>query len=242
MVRMVTCARTWEHRSMQSPRPRPVRPLAPIERWIALLCLAGLAGCASSGKRSPFRYRSQSAEVELGRPWRAQLDGKDPGRWAASVRLRLPRAGVLRVTSTLEPSAPVAIAVFVAGKRPIAQVRAPRPLRTPPIGTEAFVVVRAGRSAGAVAATLRFELLPEGAAKPAPKPASGPPPAPASRADPATSQPPEPGLSPPPGYGDDLSPPADPPAPGADLEIDLDAAGPDHPSLSDLKDLEFDDL
>jgi hypothetical protein len=218
-----------------------VQPAASIAGWLALLCLADLAGCASAGRRTQFRYRARAEEGALGTPWRAQLDGKAPDRWAAAVRLRLPRAGVLRVTSTLEPAAPVAIAVFVAGKRPVAQVRAPRPLRTPPIGAELFVVVRAGKSAGAVAATLQFELLPEGT----PAAASGGRTAPGSRAPAppgvAASPQPEPGLSPPGGTGDDLSPPVAAALP-ADLDLDLDAAGPDLPSLGDLKDLEFDDL
>lgn len=119
--------------------------LAPL----ALCLLAASApGCAHAPEAPPapvrkvFHYRSASVEWPLDKPWLATLDPRDPEQWAGGVRVRLPRPGAVRVTSLAAQDAPVLIAVFVRGKKPIAEGKAPSTLVTPEVEGELFVVLR----------------------------------------------------------------------------------------------------
>jgi hypothetical protein len=194
--------------------------ISPIRSAARLLFTAGCAlACACShapplaAKHQTFHYRTSATHWELGRAWNTTLVPNDSSRWANGMRLHLDHPATLRVTSSLDPIAPVAVAVFAAGKKPLAEVRAPSTLLTPPLEGDVFIVIRVGHADGPVGVRLLAALEPQRGAAQAPSPGA------AKGAAAATgAQVPDDGLSPPGAGPAEQAPPSISSIPDLDLD------------------------
>lgn len=144
--------------------------LAPLALCLLAASAPGCARAPQAPVRKVFHYRTASVEWPLDKPWLATLDPRDPEQWAGGVRVRLPRPGPVRVTSLSAQDAPVLVAVFVKGKKPIAEGKAPSTLVTPEVEGELFVVLRLREGVRPTAVQLTVALAKDAAPPVPPQP------------------------------------------------------------------------
>ncbi len=139
--------------------------MIPLRLRLAALALAPLAlACAHHAASAPqngkgqgeaqstkFHYRSAAHDLALGDPYVANLDGQSAGSYADAVKYHLGDLGVLTLnTQCGANNGKVAVLVFTSGKKALVQGRAGRPLTTPYVFGDVFVVLRALPGTGPV--------------------------------------------------------------------------------------------
>jgi hypothetical protein len=134
----------------------------------ALASLALLCACHHAKPVPPtFHYRSQAHEWPLGKSWSSRLDGTDALRATDAIKVHLAYAGTVNVASTSGP-AEIAVMIFTAGKKPLAQARAGGTLTAPVPAGDVFIVTHAKTGAAPGKVQLIASFVPPPAGEPPP--------------------------------------------------------------------------